>query len=63
MNHPIFMQEVYPVEYLQHKPADEVQRKAIVAVTLDEFIQVDGHQPKRHALDHKYLTMRCLNGK
>lgn len=63
MYHPVSMQEMYPVEYLQHKSTDKIQRKPIVSIALDELIQVDGHQPESHTLYHIYLTMRCLNGK
>ena len=58
MNDSLTMQKMYTIEKLEHEPPNKVQRKSVVSITFDQFIEVHGHQRKSHTLSDKLGTMR-----
>ena len=51
MDDLIFVEEVNSVEDLEGHSSDEVEGEPIVAIVLDEFIKIVGHEVKSHALN------------
>lgn len=57
MDYIIFTEEVQRYKYLNGEPLDQVERKTLEIVHLDEFIQVHGQHLERY---HQVLTEQEL---
>jgi hypothetical protein len=57
------MEEVDAVEDLEYEAADEVERESVVAVGLDEFVEVQREKREGHALGGGRSTILPRNWK